>query len=79
MQLETLCGTVAAAQLSEIRDNATPEEGETLSTLNIAFCLVLLVSFYVAMTLSICSSGPVCVHQQRVQTSFAGGTQEAAH
>ncbi len=79
MQLETLCGTVAAAQLSEIRDNATSEEGETLSTVYIVFCLVLLVSLYVVMTLFICSSGPICGHQQRVQTSFAGGTQEAAH
>lgn len=79
MQPETQCGTVAAAQLSEIRDNATSEEGETLSTVNIVFCFVLIVSLYVVMTLFICSSGPVCGHQQGVQTCFAGGTQETAH
>lgn len=47
MQPETLCGVVAAAQLSEIRDNATSEEGETL---NIVFCFVLSMSFFVKMT-----------------------------
>lgn len=77
MQPETLCGTVAAAQLSEIRDNATSEEGEKLSSVNIVFCCVLLVNLFVVMTLFICFSGPICGHLQRVQKSFAGETQEA--